>query len=535
MLAACSGGAGGQSPIPRAAAPSSGQRATATLTVHWTATSTSAAARRPKTISPSAASIVSSVNGNVVNITNRYGSATSQITLDAPVGTDAFTFKIFDQTGGVGNLLGQSSVTKAIIAGELNTLSAAIEAVCAQTVVTGATSPSNEFATYTYAQPSPGQVGTASIASAEIVGAGKGQLFVSAADADGNLILAPGGVPTMSTAPDSTISPASTGPTSVIYTGNSTARGAQTTVNVAAPGCPSRSFVATSSSAIYVLQNGYIYAYDRYGDNVGTTAAPPGTLVGTNGPDPVFYDPSTGNVTETDPDFGSPVVRIHARAGMTLFAYDAARQALISVLPGATTSTVYADYGTGASKQVPVSLNVAMVTAGQPMVYGGGAPVYLVGDGSKIVAIDPTAFTASAPITAPYAYGLLAEAGYGALFVVNTASPYLTEYFISGGGAVALCCSFASSGFTAPVTRAFVEDMEDESLTGRDGRRHDSARQQRSYTFPGWLFADRLWSRKPARCLVSGRDALLSGVSRNEEERDGAAAPPRSCSCGLGD
>ena len=463
VLAACSGGAGGQSPIPRAGAPSSGQRATATLTVHWTATSTSAAARRPKTISPSAASIVSSVNGNVVDVTNRYGSASSQITLDAPVGTDAFTFRIYDQTGGGGNLLGQSSVTKAIVDGDLNTISAAIEAVCAETVVTGATSPLHGLASYTYAQPTPGQLGTASIASAEIVGAGEGQLFVSAADADGNLILAPGGFPSWSSTVGSTVYTASTGPTNVIYVGNRSVRGAQTTVNVAAPGCPARSFVATSSSAIYASVNGLVFAYDRYGYDLAGTSAPPGTLVGTNGPDPVFYDPSTGHVTETYPDFTSPVVRINARAGATLFSYDAARQALVSVVSGVSTSTVYADYGSGAAaKQVAVSLDISTVTAGQPIVDGPYAPGYYVGDGSKIVEIDPTAFTASAPITPPYSYGLLAATGSESLFVLNTASPYVSDYSLVGN---TVCCSF-DAGFTAPVTRAFVQDMEDESFVG---------------------------------------------------------------------
>jgi hypothetical protein len=456
VMAAC-GGTASHAPIPPVTGTSSGQRATASLTVHWIATSTAAVGRRPKTISPSAASIVSSVNGNVVDITNRYGAPSSQITLDAPVGTDAFTFKIYDQTGGAGNLLGQSSVTKTIVVGALNAISTAIEAVCARTVVTGATSPAHEYVTYTYAPQPAGQLGQTSISALEIVGAGEGELFVAAADADGNLILAPGGTPVMSAGfPAAIYVTAVPDPTHLIFAGYRTARNTSLIANVAAPGCPAASFLASTSSAFYVSEGSALFVFDRYGTSFASTTTMPGTLVGTNGANPVFYDPATGNVTETNPDFSTPQVRFTARSGATLFAYDAYRHALISVVSGAT-SIVYVDYKTGLPKQVSVAANVTTVTAAV------GAEYYYAGDGSKIFEIDPTAVTIATSVTNPYAFGLLADTGANELFALNTGSPYTTIY---AGGAFPSGYGSNNQGFTAPVTRALVMDMEDFSLVG---------------------------------------------------------------------
>jgi len=127
-LAACSGGRGTTSvPIPAAPPPAHDGTASVVFTMHWNAKPPSAALRSPKYIG-SALSIAVTVNGGTPQYLN---SPVTTMTLDAPVGTDTFAFTTYDEPNGNGNVIGKASVTKAIVLGKANTVSAALEGVVA--------------------------------------------------------------------------------------------------------------------------------------------------------------------------------------------------------------------------------------------------------------------------------------------------------------------------------------------------------------------------------------------------------------------
>jgi streptogramin lyase len=134
-----------------------------TFTYNWNGTLSTA--RSPKYVPATARSIGVSVNGGTSQFLN---APASTLVIDAPVGTDTFTITAFDAQNGQGNVLSRASVTKQIVAGAANTVSATLNGV----VTSMAISLSN---------PSPNAGVPATV-----------NVNLAAKDADGNVIVGPG-------------------------------------------------------------------------------------------------------------------------------------------------------------------------------------------------------------------------------------------------------------------------------------------------------------------------------------------------------
>ena len=166
MLSACAQHAvmpAGESAQPPAAA-------SAVFTMHWPVPKSGRVAH-PEYISHATLSLSIQINnaqslGAVVN--NPGTGGTSKVTIDAPVGTDVFLIKAYDQLDAQGAVLSQAQVSQKIVAGKANTVSAVLNGVVASIALA-------------LSNPSP-IAGTAATSS----------LTVTAKDADGNVIVGPG-------------------------------------------------------------------------------------------------------------------------------------------------------------------------------------------------------------------------------------------------------------------------------------------------------------------------------------------------------
>jgi streptogramin lyase len=164
LLAGCSGGGGTQSvPVTNNNNQVAPQMAQVTFTMSWN--NTQAGTRAPKYVPATARSVSVSVNGGPLQYLN---APFTTIVIDAPVGTDTFAFATFDGQNGQGNVLSRASVTKTIVSGTANTVTAVLNGVVASVAI----SLSNS-------SPSAGVPATVNV-------------NVSARDADGNTIVGPG-------------------------------------------------------------------------------------------------------------------------------------------------------------------------------------------------------------------------------------------------------------------------------------------------------------------------------------------------------
>src|SRR5581483_747204 len=130
LAAGCGGGAGSVPTAPGRA--QSASTAQVTFTMHWASSSTSAALRTPKYVG-AAQSISVTVNGGSPQFLN---APLTTLVIDAPVGTDTFVFTTYDQLNGGGNVISTASVTKQIVLGAANTVSAVLNGVVASFTVT---------------------------------------------------------------------------------------------------------------------------------------------------------------------------------------------------------------------------------------------------------------------------------------------------------------------------------------------------------------------------------------------------------------
>lgn len=132
LLAACGGSGGGAAiaPLPTNGA-NTGQTAKVTFTMNW-GSSTQSAARMPKYVPATARSVSVAVNGGTPQYLN---APASTIVIDAPVGTDTFAFATYDAQNGQGNVLSRASVTKTIVLGTANTVSAVLNGVVASVTI----------------------------------------------------------------------------------------------------------------------------------------------------------------------------------------------------------------------------------------------------------------------------------------------------------------------------------------------------------------------------------------------------------------
>ncbi|HEY0395794.1 MAG TPA: hypothetical protein VGD01_14945 [Candidatus Elarobacter sp.] len=226
VLAAGCGGGGGTSATPPVA-PQGVQpqgMASVVFTMIWNSSTPQSAKRRPQYVPATAHSVSVSVNGGTAQYLN---SPASTITIDAPVGTDTFTFQTYDEQNGQGNVLSRATVTKTIVAGAANSVSATLNGVVAS-------------ATVSLSNPSPNAGVPATV-----------NVNVAAKDADGNTIVGPGeySVPihlaisdstssgTLSLSTNSLANPATTA--TLTYNGG--------TLNSGLPGGPTATVVASGT------------------------------------------------------------------------------------------------------------------------------------------------------------------------------------------------------------------------------------------------------------------------------------------------
>jgi streptogramin lyase len=224
LLAAGCGGGGGSSATPPVS-QSQPDRGTASVvfTMKWNDT-TQAAKRSPRYVPATALSVAVAVNGGVPQYLN---APLTTIVIDAPVGTDTFTFTTFDQPSGQGNALSRASVTKAVLLGSANTVTAVLDGI----VVSVTISLSN---------PSPNAGVPATV-----------NVNVAARDADGNTIVGPGNysIPVHLAINDSTnsgtLSLSTNNLTSPATTATLTYNGG--TLNSGLPGGPTATVVASGT------------------------------------------------------------------------------------------------------------------------------------------------------------------------------------------------------------------------------------------------------------------------------------------------
>jgi streptogramin lyase len=163
LVTGCSGS--GSSGLPASPAQSqSGSHKTAhvTFTMHWNSTTPSSARIHRAYVPSTAQSVSVAVNGGSAQYLN---APATTLTIDAPVGTDLFTFQTYDEQNGEGNLLSQAEVTQAIIDGDANVVTAVLNGVVASLALS-------------LSNASPNAGASASIA-----------VHASAKDADGNTIV----------------------------------------------------------------------------------------------------------------------------------------------------------------------------------------------------------------------------------------------------------------------------------------------------------------------------------------------------------
>ena len=144
--------------------------ASAVFTMHWPVPKSGRVAH-PDYISHATLSLSIQVNNaqSLGTVTNNPGTGgTSKVTIDAPIGTDVFLIKAYDQLDAQGTVLSQAQVSQKIVAGKANNVSAVLNGVVASIVLA-------------LSNPSP-IAGTAKSSS----------LTVTARDADGNVIVGPG-------------------------------------------------------------------------------------------------------------------------------------------------------------------------------------------------------------------------------------------------------------------------------------------------------------------------------------------------------
>ena len=297
-------------PTPNARSPVRPGMASATFTMHWpTTTSSTSSTRQPFFISPSAQSVTISVNGQTPNVVNRPSGSptpTSNITIAAPVGTDVFSIKLYDQQGGSGNLLGQTALSKTIVANAANTISATVNAVLGKIALGPAS-----------AQPF---VEGNAVGGFVLVGLQALTFIATPEDADGNAIVAPGTIPVISLAASSSglkITPTSTTNQFKLQVvtplpSSPFSPPLMVTLLATSKGTPiSATFSITESSAIYVpnFGNSSITFYDHNGIQITLSGAFPNL----NGPSGIAFDSANGQLYVTN--FSNSTITVYNQSG----------------------------------------------------------------------------------------------------------------------------------------------------------------------------------------------------------------------------
>jgi hypothetical protein len=293
-LCACSGGGSSPSnpiparaPVATSSAPANTSSQTrATFVIHWPSGAQAAAAtKRRKTISPSTQSISVTVNGGsptVVNKPTLTGSpSTTSVTIYAPPGDDGFTFTAWDQLDASGAILDQATVNQTIIADANNTVSVALDGVCAALVPT-----LTQTGVYVQYQNETVPLASGSrtvLKSARLIGNFSKVFQFTRVDADGNTILtSAGSAPILVTESGSTqhvtIVPVATGASNTTFTITPTVAepdGFSTSITAESPTCgtgtstlPNSFALSTAAEVIVADANNGILAYDQDGTSL---------------------------------------------------------------------------------------------------------------------------------------------------------------------------------------------------------------------------------------------------------------------------
>ena len=277
------GGCTARSTLPSAQLPptsGSGSHgmAKATFIMHWP-TSTSTKGKRsggihPHFISPSAQSVSVQVNSLPPTVVNRpSGGAlpTSNIVIAAAVGNDVFSIKLYDQNNATGNLLGETAVSKTIVANTANTVSATVDGVLGIIAM----GPGN--------LTQPFLEGNA-VTGFTLVGALPEQFVLTPEDADGNAIIAPGAIPVISLASSS---PSLT----ATFTGTTNVYNLQFTRAVSSPVSVVATSAGTSVSAtLPIAESAALYVPNYFSDTL-TVYDQDGNSIATLGVFPDLHQP----------------------------------------------------------------------------------------------------------------------------------------------------------------------------------------------------------------------------------------------------
>jgi streptogramin lyase len=139
VLAVGCGGSGAAIPAKSSAMPpATAAMLRATFTMHWGGAQTQSALRAPKYVAATTRSIAIFVNNGTAQITNAPPAGqpqTTNITIDAPAGTDTFTIAAYDAVNGVGNVLSHGVFSQLIVSGAANALSASLNGVVSKASV----------------------------------------------------------------------------------------------------------------------------------------------------------------------------------------------------------------------------------------------------------------------------------------------------------------------------------------------------------------------------------------------------------------
>lgn len=390
-LASCSARSG-SGLVPGAS--SSTSRASATFTIHWTASATTAARsvaalRRPHFISPSAQSIgieVSPVGSTdpsqrVTTTINKpsNGATTSTVSIDAPTGNDDILFVEFDQTNLGGNRLGGAEVFQTISLGQANAVNATLDGYVGNVKlnVTGGVATGQDLS----GQP-----------VYSLIGAIPMNVVLTLQDADGNTIVAPGTAPiaqiTSSNSSLFTVTPVASSP----YTYTVRKISPWSDIGLTYPWIPSAAkylalnvAVASGADGAQRYQTSFsvsglpaIYATSGVGVSAkmsafredGTPVSLPAAFAGLNQPVAMTYDQDDNRIyvadgaTNTIQAFGGDGSAVTGWAaptvpGINSLAYDSTTKTLLAGSNGAT--PLYGFDSTGASATIGAFAGVGTV------------------------------------------------------------------------------------------------------------------------------------------------------------------------------
>jgi hypothetical protein len=380
IFAGCGGGGGSSSlpnPTPIVAptsgsqAPASAQYANVTFTILWPAsTSASANRRRPDYISPSTQSIAISVNGgtrlvvvnpNVAGGTTATSAPSTSVIVPAPIGPDAFSIGDYDDTKAAGNLLAESTISYTVVAGAANVVPITLNGNLGKVVCSGGAP---------YTSPA-GMIAAASPQAFTITGPA-GQLSVVPEDADSNIIVAPGIVPSLSltaaTPSQATISATSTANT---YTVNPAVVGTAVTLNVSGKTLAG----STIAGSCTVTRQLAVYITNHFNNQIGSAQY---STAAQNASVTIYPASATGAATPTATIQGSNT----QLAAVQYIAVDPAGNIFVSNIgpaPGATfgpTSGFISIYSAGSNGNVAPVNTIANLQTPEGLAFDKNGTFY---------------------------------------------------------------------------------------------------------------------------------------------------------------